>query len=197
MPLIRFFLTKIFRNCIEWRPNVPLEGDVLRSWAQMDELWFGKRMFWMTLLCFSPVAPPPLPWTVHIYGASKNIHPFLDTGDFVAVGSESGAVLIWNVLSHKQEILSSSVSSPVTSVAFIGSTLYSSQSGKIFQWENSNLKESFKFDKKVKITKMTRGSSNTIIGTVQLHHLCDVKVFDDSYLGFFHNLLPPSGGRYL
>lgn len=86
-----------------------------------------------------------------------------DTGDFVAVGSESGAVLIWNVLSHKQEILSSSVSSPVTSVAFIGSTLYSSQSGKIFQWENSNLKESFKFDKKVKITKMTKGSSNTII----------------------------------
>ena len=100
-----------------------------------------------------------------------NIHPSLDTGDFVAVGSESGAVLIWNVLSHKQEILSSSVSSPVTSVAFIGSTLYSSQSGKIFQWENSNLKESFKFDKKVKITKMAKGPSNTIIGTVQFYYV--------------------------
>lgn len=86
-----------------------------------------------------------------------------DTGDYVAVGSESGAVLIWNVLSHRQEIMSSSISSPVTSVTFIGSTLYSAQSGKIIQWENGDLKETFKIDKKVKITRMTKGSNNTII----------------------------------
>jgi len=86
-----------------------------------------------------------------------------DTGDFLAAGTESGAVMIWNVLSHQQEILSSSISSPVTSVSFIGSCLYSSQSGKILKWENGQIKETFKFDKKVKITKLTKGPNSTII----------------------------------
>ena len=88
-----------------------------------------------------------------------------DTGDFLAAGTESGAVMIWNVLSHQQEILSSSISSPVTSVSFIGSCLYSSQSGKILKWENGQIKDTFKFDKKVKITKLTKGPNSTIIGT--------------------------------
>jgi hypothetical protein len=66
-------------------------------------------------------------------------------------------------LSHQQEILSSSQSSPVNSVSFIGSDLYSSQNGKIFKWKNGEIKNTFKFDKKVKITKLTKGPNSTII----------------------------------
>lgn len=88
-----------------------------------------------------------------------------DTGDFVAVGNESGVVLVWNVLTHQQEILSTSVSSPVTAVTFIDSTLYSVQSGKLYQWDQKTgqVAETFKLEKKSKITRMTRGINNCIL----------------------------------
>ena len=99
---------------------------------------------------------------------------FSDTGDFVAVGNESGVVLVWNVLTHQQEILSTSVSSPVTAVTFIDSTLYSVQSGKLYQWDQKTgqVAETFKLEKKSKITRMTRGINNCILGKYSL-----VKIF--------------------
>ena len=91
-----------------------------------------------------------------------------DDGDFVAVGNESGCVLVWNVLTHQQQILSTSLSSPVTAVAFIGSTLYSTQQGKLFEWDmeegSGEIKETFKLDKKAKVTRLARGVDNSILG---------------------------------
>ena len=90
-----------------------------------------------------------------------------EDGDFVAVGNESGCVLVWNVLTHQQQILSTSSTAPVTAVGFIGPALYSTQQGKLFEWNmegSGEVKETFKLDKKAKVTCLARGVDKSILG---------------------------------
>jgi len=89
-----------------------------------------------------------------------------EDGDFVAVGNESGCVLVWNVLTHQQQILSTSSTAPVTAVGFIGPSLYSTQQGKLYEWNmegSGEVKETFKLDKKAKVTCLARGVDKSIL----------------------------------
>lgn len=62
-----------------------------------------------------------------------------DCGDILAIGTESGAIIIRQLTIGKQQILPNQ-DAPVTAVTFIGDDLYSAQEGVIYKWtgfENS------------------------------------------------------------
>lgn len=56
-----------------------------------------------------------------------------ENGEILAIGTESGAILIQQMNTGKKQILSN-LDSRVTAVAFIGNELYSAQEGVVYKW---------------------------------------------------------------
>lgn len=83
----------------------------------------------------------------------------------MAVGTESGAIVVQDVNSQKQQILSNNVHRPITALAYVAGSLYSAQSGSISKWASdlSKVESSFKCEsKKNSITQILEQKENLI-----------------------------------
>ena len=63
----------------------------------------------------------------------NNLTKFLENGSLLAIGTESGHIIVHDVKTQKQQILANRVEK-VTAVKFLSGRLFSAQSGKVSKW---------------------------------------------------------------